>query len=328
MNMAKRRSRKEQASFLNLKNVAIIAVVAIALLLVANRDNIRFESPSLAVVPGGSTDDSSDEWSPGGGGGGSSGPACSGIDFESTVLDDAGSMVTDWQTSCIDDLDGVWTLDNNELSCYWDSTVGSVDCDGVGAALLRNYCEDTLLGEWTCDMSLAYLGCTCGESVPPAWNDEVQCAWQTIDQKAVSVPGMTRIEYKNALPVGDFMWSWEFTTGLGVEITKGMTSVQYYPNSGKDEHVFASDGEDWGIALSNSYHDSVGGTVKLHQWICEGDPLNFDPHMFDELYSTNYFGTQDDCVITCEGEGYQTGYVAPLQGCTQGTQIGGCCCES
>lgn len=65
---------------------------------------------------------------------------------------------------------GVWTERSNEISCYWNPALAVVDCNDAPIRIFEGFCEDSLLSIWTCDNSLAFLGCTCNVGLPNEWN--------------------------------------------------------------------------------------------------------------------------------------------------------------
>lgn len=70
-------------------------------------------------------------------------------------------------------LGGIWRdEDRDELGCYWNPAIGSIDCNTGGPVVYGAYCENKLLSRWYCDNSIAYIGCLCKKAVPNEWEAE------------------------------------------------------------------------------------------------------------------------------------------------------------
>ena len=65
---------------------------------------------------------------------------------------------------------GIFTSQANQVSCYWDPAVGTIDCNTATMGALEMFCEDTLHATWYCDNSIAFVGCLCRTGVPSAWD--------------------------------------------------------------------------------------------------------------------------------------------------------------
>lgn len=64
---------------------------------------------------------------------------------------------------------GIWNEDAREMGCYWNPTLGNVDCDSSSVNVLEWFCESQLLAKWNCDNSIAYAGCLCNRLPPDDW---------------------------------------------------------------------------------------------------------------------------------------------------------------
>lgn len=69
-------------------------------------------------------------------------------------------------------LNGVWKEEHDELSCFWNPNVGTVNCDSESSQILEDYCENDLKANWHCDNSIAFSGCLCRKYPPSNWNDD------------------------------------------------------------------------------------------------------------------------------------------------------------
>lgn len=73
---------------------------------------------------------------------------------------------------CENTLGGNWTEDKAELSCYWDRSIGTIDCNQQGIKVMEDYCENGLLARWYCDNDIAFIGCLCKTSPPTEWDGD------------------------------------------------------------------------------------------------------------------------------------------------------------
>lgn len=85
----------------------------------------------------------------------------------------SASTINSFETACQVN-GGIWTETRNELSCYWNPAVGSIDCDQSAVSAFSNFCEDNLKANWACDNSIAYVGCYCTGTTPADWDADEQ----------------------------------------------------------------------------------------------------------------------------------------------------------
>lgn len=98
------------------------------------------------------------------------------------------SVIDSWESQC-GSIEGFWTENSNEISCYWNPVVVSVDCDGAGSKTTEHYCEDVLMADWVCDNDLAFVGCLCHATVPGSWvDDDSEEGLSQVDCEDVIIP--------------------------------------------------------------------------------------------------------------------------------------------
>jgi len=67
---------------------------------------------------------------------------------------------------------GIFTAVRDEVGCYWNPAVHTLNCNSAAIGSIEVFCEGTLKGNWVCDNSIAYAGCLCRKGTPPVWGGE------------------------------------------------------------------------------------------------------------------------------------------------------------
>ena len=87
-------------------------------------------------------------------------------------------------------ISGEWTETNSEISCYWDHSKATIDCDNQASQTFKTFCEQSLKATWVCDNSVAFYGCLCKQTVPDPWEEPStdNPEQQTVACKDVELP--------------------------------------------------------------------------------------------------------------------------------------------
>lgn len=104
--------------------------------------------------------------------------ACSSLDISAEHRLAFGDSAIDNLRAGCDGVSGLWTENSNEMSCYFDPTVFTMNCSSPNNVVLKNFCEN-LGASYTCDASLAYAGCYCSGFAPGVWGSDVNSSNQS-----------------------------------------------------------------------------------------------------------------------------------------------------
>lgn len=96
--------------------------------------------------------------------------SCSSYDISDEFRNAFGSANIDvLESNCIA-IGGVWYEQDDQMGCWWDPVVLSIDCAQDAIVTMTRFCEGILKANYICDNSIAYAGCNCKVSAPSDWN--------------------------------------------------------------------------------------------------------------------------------------------------------------
>ena len=124
-------------------------------------------------------------------------------------------------------------------------------------------------------------GGSSGGSSAPA---EPDCWWQLIDEVDYSTLPHGYVDWVARVPVGDYKFTWNTGGSLqNIQIIKNAASIERFTDQLSDEYVFNEPAgtSDWGIGVENPKALPVSTNLRLYQWLCEDDPLNWESDLFD-----------------------------------------------
>lgn len=172
-----------------------------------------------------------------------------------------------------------------------------------------------------------------GAENPPdtSEDDEEPCNWEVIDSGHYMILSGLRTEWQTSLPRGYFRFGWDCTYAVNTAIIKEFASVDYIPNSAGGMRSFESTQERWGMSIANPNIWHTDCDLELQQWLCPGDPRNFNPNMFSSPYQEEWWA-DPNCAGWCLDHGFYGGFHMEQSGSTPddceefGDSVQGACC--
>lgn len=241
-----------------------------------------------------------------GGGGGSIISGCEEYNLGQVYRDIYGDLIINQaETSC--ENYGVYYETYSTSGCGFDGESFDVNCDAPQFVEFRRTCEDYLEATWVCDNTNGFVGCVCGSDIP-----ELECWWAEVGSVSYTTLANGYVDWLEVLPKGDYKFTWLMHDYLqNIQIIKNKASIERFTNQGEGQYIFEelTGTNEWGIAVENPHDVQVTTDLKLFQWICEDDPLNWQSDMFDSpnMESGNEpiieCQTDDDCgpnMLCCE----------------------------
>lgn len=184
---------------------------------------------------------------------------------------------------------GKYYEEEDIMGCSFDPKDIDIDCNGPAATSLKNVCK-AIYSTWTCDDDVkGFIGCTCNSAIP-----QIECSWVLVSGIDATIRPFTYVDWVDFLPIGDYKFTWSSPSEQNIHIVHEMATVKRITNTVEGEHfVSEKTGSDWGIGVDNYKSESVLTKIRLYQWICAGDALNWQSDMFSKANIENTYGSQD-----------------------------------
>jgi hypothetical protein len=170
----------------------------------------------------------------------------------------------------------------------------------------------------SCVTNLVQVSVTaCGDSEPECW-------WQSVAKEDMDIPADIILNWGTTLVEGKFKYEWHYSrAGIDTEILKG-SSVIHSSSSQSGNHQIETSGGYHELKAYNDLLQTANADLELFQWVCEGDPMNWNPEMIGSMST----GAHADCETECSDLGYSYGY-QPEVDCQEYEEYNielDCCC--